>query len=198
MEVTQVTVNMQELQKKWGWFLGLGILITLIGGVAVVFPWIFTLTSVLVFGYVLIVSGVSQALFAFSLRGWQGVAVNLVAGVLETIVGVIVVVKIGAAIQVLTLALAIYLLAGGAFRIGAALTMRVPGAGTLALSGLISLVLGVFLILDYPGDSVWLIGTMVGVDLLFHGFSWIMLGMALRSRGESSDKITSVPGDSPK
>lgn len=182
MEVTQVTVDMQALKQKWGWFLGLGVLIALIGAAAIAFPWVFTIGTVLFFGYFLIVSGISQAIFAFSLRGWEGVAVNLVSGVLETIIGFIMILKPGATAQVLTLALAIYLLVGGAFRIGAALTMKIPGAGMMALSGVISLVLGIFLILDYPGDVPWLIGTMVGVDLLFHGISWITLGMTLRSK----------------
>ena len=80
MEVTQVTVDMQALKQKWGWFLGLGIVIALIGVAALAFPWVATWATVLMFGYFLIISGISQAIFALSVRDWQGVAINLVSG----------------------------------------------------------------------------------------------------------------------
>lgn len=182
MEVTQVTVDMQALKAKWGWFLGLGVVITLIGMAALAFPWIATWATVLMFGYFLIISGISQTFFSFQMREWQGVAINLVSGVLELIVGLIVVLKPGQAAAVLTLVLAMYLLVGGAFRIGAAFTMRVPGAGWLALSGVVSLLCGLFLISEWPTDAIWFIGTCVGIDLVFHGFAWTVLGLSLRRK----------------
>jgi uncharacterized membrane protein HdeD (DUF308 family) len=50
----------------------------------------------------------------------------------------------------------------------------------MALSGVISFLLGALIWRDFPAAAFWVIGTFVGIDFIFNGVSWIMLGLGLR------------------
>ena len=81
----------------------------------------------------------------------------------------------------LTLLLACLLTVSGIFKIVAALSYRFGAWGWPLVSGVIDVVLGVLIWLEWPASALWVIGLFVGVNLLFRGFNWIALGMALRA-----------------
>lgn len=85
------------------------------------------------------------------------------------------------ALLVLTLLLACLLLVGGIFRVVAALAYRLTGWGWTLASGVIDVVLGLMIGMDLPASALWVIGLFVGISLLFRGFNWIGLGLAVRS-----------------
>jgi uncharacterized membrane protein HdeD (DUF308 family) len=70
----------------------------------------------------------------------------------------------------------------GLFRLIASIAVRLPHRGWVALSGFITLVLGILIWRQLPEAALWVIGTFIGIDLMFVGWSWLMLGMALRRR----------------
>ena len=98
-----------------------------------------------------------------------------------SVVGVLVVNRPLAALAAFSLLFVVYLTVGGVFRIVASFTLRVPGAVWLALSGLVSVALGVWLFVEFPQTVTWLLGTVVGVDLVFHGMSWIVLALGVKN-----------------
>jgi uncharacterized membrane protein HdeD (DUF308 family) len=85
-----------------------------------------------------------------------------------------------------TLMLAAFLFVGGLFRIIAALTERFPHWGWLLLSGVISLLLGILIWRQMPLSSLWVIGTFVGIEMIFSGWSWVALGLALHAPSTSA------------
>jgi uncharacterized membrane protein HdeD (DUF308 family) len=80
----------------------------------------------------------------------------------------------------LALVLAISFVVQGAFRIGAALTTRIDGWGSLLASGIITLLLGLMIWNEWPFSGVWVIGVFVGIDMCFYG-GWLV-SLALTAR----------------
>jgi len=77
--------------------------------------------------------------------------------------------------------MAMFFMIAGLFRIVTALLMRYPHWGWVLLNGLITFVLGVLIWRQMPGAALWIIGMFVGIDLIFVGWSWVMLALALRT-----------------
>jgi uncharacterized membrane protein HdeD (DUF308 family) len=81
----------------------------------------------------------------------------------------------------LTLIIAAYLMVGGILRIVLAVVERFHSWGWVLLNGVVSLVLGVSIWRQWPLSGLWVIGLFVGIEMLFSGLAWLMLGMGVRS-----------------
>ena len=77
--------------------------------------------------------------------------------------------------------LACLLMVGGIFKIVAALNYRFAGWGWPLVGGIIDLILGVMIWHDLPASALWVIGLFLGINLVFRGFNWIAIGLALKS-----------------
>ena len=80
-----------QLHHRWGWFLALGILLVVLGIVALVYTPAATLASVLVLGWLMFFSGIVEAVHAFHARGWGGVLLHVAGGALGILIGLLVV-----------------------------------------------------------------------------------------------------------
>jgi uncharacterized membrane protein HdeD (DUF308 family) len=164
---------------KSGWFLLLGMVYIFAGVVAVGSPLVVTLLSVFFFGVVLVVAGLAGLIHAMWARGWDGFAVQLLAGILATVMGILLIADSAAGAAVITIILATYFLISGFFRIGFAISHpRLVHRTPLLLSGAITLFLGILIVVHWPSSALWVIGTFIGVDLIFYGFSMIFLSRA--------------------
>src|SRR5262252_5126161 len=130
------------IRNKWGWFLVLGVALILLGVVAISSEWVATLVSVVVFGWLLILSGAFELGSAFWARRWSGFFFHLLTGALYVIVGLLMVSRPLAVAIRLTLLLALLFVIGGVFHIVTALILRFPNWGWAAFDGLVSLILG--------------------------------------------------------
>jgi uncharacterized membrane protein HdeD (DUF308 family) len=175
-----------RLHHCWGWFLALGVVILLAGVMAVGSALIATLASVLLLGCLLLGGGVAQIVNAFLARSWRVFFLYLLGGVLHLVVGLLMIEHPIAAAAGLTLMLAAIFFVGGILRIAYALVDRFPGWGWVLLNGFVTLVLGVAIWRQWPESSFWVIGLFVGIDLIFNGVSWIMLGLILRAAGKQT------------
>lgn len=171
-----------QLPRKWKSLLVLGIVLILAGVVALVASFGATLASVLAFGWLLLVTGGMEAVYAFQQDRWSGTLLHVVNGVLSVVAGLLLLVHPGAGALVLTLLMAMFFLIGGLFRIIASLVTRLPHRGWVALSGVVTLLLGLFIWRQLPGAAVWVIGTFVGVDMILIGWSWVMVALVARDR----------------
>lgn len=170
-----------RLRKCWCWFLALGIALILLGVVAIGAQYLATLTTVLVFGILLVAGGVVQIVNAVLARGWKAFFLHLLAGILHLVVGGIMIEHTGQAAVALTLILAVAFLVGGAARIIYVLFERFDGWPWVLLNGVVTLLLGVLIWRQWPEASLWVIGLFVGIDLIFNGWSWVMLALAVRN-----------------
>ena len=170
----------EELHRHWALFLALGIALILLGGIGISASGLVTLASVVFFGWLLIIGGVGVTIHAFWASRWSGFFTQLLSGVLYLVVGWILVARPGIGAVTLTLAFAISLVVQGAFRIGAALSTRMDGWGSLLVSGIVTLVLGLMIWNEWPLSGLWVIGLFVGIDLLFYGWWLVSLALSVR------------------
>ncbi len=180
MIIRRSGVGLEEVRRHWGSHLALGILLCILGLVAVAYAVSASLVSVLFLGWLLVGSGLFQAILVFRVQRWSGFFLHLLAGVLEVVVGVLLVSAPAETALALTLLLAVYLLVGGSFRAIAALYLGFPGAGWSVVGGLLSFLLGLALWRQWPLSGLWFIGVCVGSDLLVHGVAWIAFALNAR------------------
>lgn len=191
-------VGLQELKRKWGWFVALGGLLVVLGSLAMGSALLTTLATVVLIGSLMLVAGVAQMLSAFSVKAWGGFFVDLLSGVLYAVTGFLVMMHPGAASLTLTLLIALMLIFSGIFRIVLAVMVRFPHWVWILLHGVITLALGISIWNKWPADSLWVIGLFVGIDLIFNGWSLVMLGFAARNLPLGEEKRGSSPVAGPE
>jgi uncharacterized membrane protein HdeD (DUF308 family) len=172
----------QLLRERRGWFLVLGIVLVGLGVLALGDTIMVTLVSVAFLGWLLLASAIFQAIHW--LRGREERHfLDLLAFVLDFIVGLILLSNPAAGALTLTLVLAVFFLVGGLMRIFGALSSEAPHRAWAILDGTISALLGILLWVHWPSSALWFIGFAIGVALILRGWSWIMLAMWLRQHG---------------
>jgi uncharacterized membrane protein HdeD (DUF308 family) len=170
------------LRGNWFWFVLLGIALVVLGMVALSSVVVASLAAAMVIGALILAGGVAETLGAFWCRGWSGFFAHLLSGVLSIVIGVMFLRAPVGALAALTLLVAAFLMVGGIFKIVAALNYRFATWGWPLVSGIIDLVLGVLIWHDYPASALWVIGLFVGINMVFRGFNWIVLGLSLRGQ----------------
>ena len=174
-------VGVDQLRRRWGWFVGLGIVLVVLGTIAIGSSVIFTLASMVFLGWLMIIGGVLQTAHAFSCKERAGFFIDLLSGLLYSVAGFLIVVNPAATAMGLTLMIAILLIFGGIFRIVAAIAVRFHNGIWLVLHGLVNLLLGTCILQEWPVSGLWVIGLFIGIDMLFSGWSLIMLGFAAKN-----------------
>ena len=152
-----------------------------IGAGAVAYAAAATLVTVLYFGILLLASGIVQLVNAPLSRNWSGFFLHLLAAIVHLVLGAILVDQPLRAAEQLTLILAVAFLIAGGLRLLGALIRHFPGWNWVLLNGLITFALGIAIWRQWPSASLWVIGTFVGVDMIFNGWSWVMLAMAVKA-----------------
>lgn len=174
-------LGVEELKRAWGWFFALGIIMIILGTIALGSSVALTLVSVVLLGILLIVAGILSAAHAFLRKKWGGFFLDLFIGFLYLMVGTMLVGNPAEAAITLTLLIALFLLLGGVFRIVVALTVRLHHRAWLLLNGIVTLLLGVLIWKQWPLSGLWVIGLFIGIDMIFYGWSLIMLGLAAKN-----------------
>ena len=170
----------RELVHYWGWFLGFGIALAALGVIAVVRSVTATILSMLFFGWLLVFGSGIEIAQAILVGHWAGFFQHLVAAILFGVVGVIMITRPVISAEVLTVFIATFFLIGGLFQLIAALAVSTPGWGWHVVDGIITALLGVLVLAQWPASGLWVIGLFVGIDLIFYGGAWIALALGLR------------------
>jgi uncharacterized membrane protein HdeD (DUF308 family) len=132
--------------------------------------------------WLLVFSGCAHLVFAWYTRSTGGFLWELLLGVVYIFIGVYLLIHPLAGLASLTIALAIYLLMEATLEFVLGFTLRpLPGSGWLLFDGIITLILAVMIWRTWPSNTAWVIGTLVGISMLFSGTSRLMISMAARS-----------------
>lgn len=172
------------LRKHSTWFIVYGIIMILLGLFAIAAPGVATLAVTLMIGWLLLIGG-AFGLFAVISGGTSapGFLWNLFTAIIYILAGLAVLTRPIAGVLTLTIILAAYLLAGGVMRIFLALGYRaqIPGAWFWVLiSGIVDIVLSGIIMMGLPGTAIWVLGLLVGINLLMMGFSIVMVAFGVR------------------
>jgi uncharacterized membrane protein HdeD (DUF308 family) len=171
--------GMEEIRNSWGLFLGLGILLMLLGAICIIGDVTATFATVLIFGWLLLISGIVALVHAFGTRNWSGFFLNLLSALFRGFTGYLLIRYPLAGAASLTLILASFFVVSGTFRAIAAGMMKFPRWGWAVFSGVVSVALGVILLAQMPLSSIWFIGFAIGVDLICDGASLVGFGTAI-------------------
>lgn len=169
------------ISEKWGWFLALGIALIVIGLAAIAFPLVSTIAAKVVLGWLFLIGGVVLVIHAFSAQGWGGVLWNLLIGILYLVAGGYLAFFPLTGLLTLAILLAILFLAEGLFEIIMAFRIRPhEGWGFMLVSGIAAIAVGLIIAMGLPGTATWALGLLVGINLLFSGWSYVFLALAGR------------------
>ncbi|MFD0987696.1 HdeD family acid-resistance protein [Methyloligella solikamskensis] len=160
------------------WFFILGIILIVLGGVAIAFPFLTTIATKIFLGWLFLIGGIVQIIHAFSTKGWSEFFLNLLMGVLFLIAGAWLAFFPLTGIVTLTIFLAAMFAAQGVIEIVMAVRMRPhDGWGWMLFAGIVALAVGLMIMLNLPTSAAWAIGLLVGINLLMTGWAYVLLPM---------------------
>jgi uncharacterized membrane protein HdeD (DUF308 family) len=167
--------------KSIGWSIALSVLLILAGLFAILIPPLSGLAVTLIFAWMMILSGITHFVFAFKTHTTGGVLWELLVGAIYLFTGVYLLLHPLSALIALTLILAFYLFFEGVVETILSFQLRPRhGANWLLIDGIVTLILAIMIWRSWPASTVWVIGTLVGISMIFSGFSRLMLSLAAR------------------
>lgn len=172
--------DLERARKHWWMFLLLGILLVLGGIVVISYPFVSSVGAVMVLGIILIISGIFTVFGAFWSGRWGAFFLQLLVGILYVVAGMAIRDTPVESTALLTMFIAAFFIVIGAFRIVVSVIERFPHWGWALLNGVITLLAGIIIYDSYPFSALWVIGLLVGIELLFNGWSWIMMSLIIR------------------
>ena len=170
------------VKKAVNWSIGLSVLMIVAGLLAIASPLAAGVAVNVLVAWLLVFSGCAHLVFAWYTRSTGGFLWELLLGVVYIFIGVYLLIHPLAGLASLTIALAIYLLLEATVEFVLGFTLRpLPGSGWLLFDGIITLILAVMIWRTWPSNTAWVIGTLVGISMLFSGTSRLMISMAARN-----------------
>jgi uncharacterized membrane protein HdeD (DUF308 family) len=166
-----------------GLFLAQGIIITLLGIAAVIWPQFSSLAVDVYVGWIFLFSGVVGLAMMFFAPSVGGFLWMLLTGALALFAGVLLLWHPIEGVVSLTLVLVAFFIAEGLFQIAAAFGYRTAFPDSwvwMLVSGVIDLILAGLIIAGWPGSASWALGLIVGVNLISSGLATIMVATATR------------------
>jgi uncharacterized membrane protein HdeD (DUF308 family) len=168
-------------EKQWGWILALGVIFVALGTVGLGMVFTVTLASIFYLGILLFIGGAAQTVQAFTFHGWRNIVSHLLMGALYLFAAYAVIQNPLVTSATLTLFLAATLVLLGIIRgVTAVLHREYRQWGWLLFSGILTAAIGVMIMAQWPATGLWVIGLFVAIDLIFHGWAYIGLALAVK------------------
>ena len=175
------------VSRHWGLFLFEGIVLLILGTLAVLAPVLASVAAAVFFGWLLLISGIVGLITTFRARQAPGFWWSLLSALLGIIAGGLLLVWPVQGTLSLTAVLIAFLFIEGVVSIMYALEHRNALSGRwgwMLASGVLDVALALFLFLGLPGTALWALGLLIGINMLFGG--WSLIFMALHARPRSS------------
>ena len=171
------------------WSIVWGVLLIIFGMLAVGSPFVAAVAVNVVIAWLIVLAGVVHLILAFHAHGAGSLLWKLLVGVAYLCFGTYLIMHPVLGVASLTLVLASLFLVEGIFDIALFFKMRsMRGSSWVLIDGIITLVLGLMIYLQWPSSSAWAIGTLVGVSMIISGVTRVLLSLAVR---KTTDTITS-------
>ena len=177
------TVLRRGIADHWRMFAAEGVILVLLGFVAMAIPLFAGLATAILLGWLLLAAGIVGLLSTLRTRRAPGFGWSLLSALAALVAGLVLLWNPLAGLVTLTYVLTAYFIADGVFNIVLALSHRRELSRRwewMLLNGIFDLVLAAFIIAGMPGSFIWVLGLLVGIDLVFGGAS--LVGMALDAR----------------
>ena len=132
-----------------------------------------TLISTIFIGWVSIIAGAFEIIHAFWTKGWGGFVWQVLLGILYIAFGVVLVGQPVASALILTYVLGLVLLISGFVRILIGISHWREAGWIMLLSGVFGVLAGLVILTGFPMTGLWVLGFLLGVDLISHGIGWL-------------------------
>ena len=176
------------IHAHWKLFLAEGILMMVLGLLAIAVPEVATLAITILIGWLFFVGGIFRTISVLQHRAMPGFAWSLLIAVLAILLGLILIVRPIAGVLTLTIWLIVFFIIEGIAAIFLAIEHRrhLPSWGWVLLSGLVDLLLAYLIWDGWPSSAGWAIGLLVGINMVFVGLSLVMTALAARTMAPES------------
>jgi uncharacterized membrane protein HdeD (DUF308 family) len=172
-------LHLSAFKKNWKWFLLWGVVLVILGALAINAAVFTTAISIVFLGTLIFLSGIIIIIdtFTFWWRRWRGFFLHAIMGALYLAVGTVLIDQPILASVSLTLLLGIFYILLGISRLTYSMVVRLPRCGWHFFNGLISLLLGILILISWPTSGLYIIGLFIGIDLLICGCAYIMASL---------------------
>jgi len=171
---------------RWKWLLALGVLLLLLGITGMGLATFLNLSSVLVFGPLLLASGIMQGMIGFVAVTGKESLHHLAAGCVEGILGLLLMAyPLDTGVSLVAL-IAVFLIVSGLIRLSRSLLTQFHGRTWILIAGVIALLLGVAVWVGGSAVRWWFVGLCLAIDFFCHGVSWSAVALARLKAGEPS------------
>jgi uncharacterized membrane protein HdeD (DUF308 family) len=171
------------LREHSTFFLVEGIILLVLGALAILLPPFATLAVTIIFGWIFLVSGLIGWVTTLGARGVPGFWWSLISAVLATAAGLVLLLQPATGAVSLTALLIVFFIIEGFATIAYAFEHRRELAGRwewMLVSGIVDLVLAVIILAGFPGTAAWALGILVGVNMIFGGAALIAIALHAR------------------
>jgi len=176
----------EAIRRHWVLFLIQGLIMILLGFLAIGEPMVATVAVALFAGWLFLISGIVGLVGIFTARRAPSLWWTALSSLLGILVGLYLIWRPLAGILSLTLVVAAYFAAQGVVQIITAVSHRraIPSWIWMLLGGVVNIVLAALILSGWPGTAEWTLGLLFGISLLFWGLSLTMTALACRSPSE--------------
>jgi uncharacterized membrane protein HdeD (DUF308 family) len=192
--IQDIANKVTKNRKRLMWF---GILSIILGSVGIFISADVTMASVLVLGILVILVGLVFVIETFAAPQWKGKLLSLLLAVLYLVAGAVMVANpMGSAIW-LTLFLSAFLIAVGILRIvtGFMAKDEVSKWGWIVFSGILSVVLGILIAIQWPVSGLWIIGLFISIEMIMQGINAVVLAQKAKDIGQNVKEVKDVIQD---
>jgi uncharacterized membrane protein HdeD (DUF308 family) len=180
----------------WRLFMFQGVIMVILGIVAIAAPAAATLAVDIYIGWLFLISGIVGLVAMFSARDIPAFLWSLVTAALSVAVGVLLIWKPVEGALSLTIVLTAFFIAEGVFQIATSIAYRdVIGSswGWMLVSGISDLALAAIIIVGWPVTAIWALGLLVGVNLITSGWAIAMMALAGRNLTQTVRQTLGAP-----
>ncbi|WP_026606111.1 HdeD family acid-resistance protein [Methylocapsa acidiphila] len=170
----------ERLKHRWGWMVAFGVLVSLFGVAALILDVTATIASVYTIAIFIIIAGTAEIATGIGAKSWGRFFLWILGGLLYIVAGAFALANPLIAAYFLTLMLGAGMIATGAVRIYLGSQLGKDIRGSVVFAGVLTLIIGVLIVIGWPANTPFILGILLGVDLLFWGLAWVSFGFRLR------------------
>jgi len=176
------------IHAHWKLVLAQGIVLMVLGLLAVAMPNIATLAVEIFVGWLFLIAGILRAVSVWHARQMPGFGWSMLGALLAVLLGLILIARPLAGVLTLTMVLVAFFILEGITAIVVAVQHRdhLKSWGWVLFSGIIDLLLAYLIWQGWPSSAGWAIGLLVGINMIFFGLSLVMTALAARLMGPQS------------
>lgn len=172
---------MERLRHRWAWFIAVGVLAVVLGIVALGLVVHATVTTVFIIAAFMILKGGSEISMGLNQKSWGREILFILAGLSYIVAAAFALARPLSAAEVLTLMLGAALLVAGGVRTWIGAHMQAQARAMVIAGGIFTALVGLLVVFGWPANSLVVLGTLLGVDLIVTGAMWLGFGLRLRA-----------------